>query len=127
MARITVIPDDWDGELGELYTRVVDPAWDRVDHILAIHSLSPAAWPHTKISTNRPAPRPAYENDSRPELPDQRAPSTILGPTQLQQVHSRLRQVPDRLREHPAELAEHLDGPLPVPRPALAVRRVDGV
>ena len=42
MARITVIADDdWDGELGELYPRVVDPAWGRVDHILAIHSLNP--------------------------------------------------------------------------------------
>lgn len=42
MARITVIADDdWDGELGELYPRVVDPTHRRVDHILAIHSLNP--------------------------------------------------------------------------------------
>ncbi|WP_419921258.1 hypothetical protein [Candidatus Poriferisodalis sp.] len=42
MARITVIPDDdWDGDLGELYPRVVDRSYGRVDHILAIHSLSP--------------------------------------------------------------------------------------
>ena len=42
MARITVIPDgDWDGELGELYPRVVDRTYGRVDHILAIHSLNP--------------------------------------------------------------------------------------
>ena len=42
MARITVIvDDDWDGELGELYPRVVGPAWGPVNHILAIHSLNP--------------------------------------------------------------------------------------
>ncbi len=42
MARITVIPDDaWDGPLGELYPRVVDRTWGRVDNILAIHSLNP--------------------------------------------------------------------------------------
>jgi len=41
MARIEVIPDDdWVGPLGELYPRVVDPAYGRVDHILAIHSLN---------------------------------------------------------------------------------------
>ena len=29
MARITVIPDDdWEGELAELYPRVVDRTWD---------------------------------------------------------------------------------------------------
>ena len=42
MARIEVIADDdWDGPLGELYPRVVDPTHGRVDHILAIHSLNP--------------------------------------------------------------------------------------
>lgn len=42
MARIEVIPDDdWDGALGELYPRVVDPAYGRVDNILAVHSLNP--------------------------------------------------------------------------------------
>ncbi len=41
MARITVIPDDaWDGDLGELYPRVVDRTYGRVDNILAIHSLN---------------------------------------------------------------------------------------
>ena len=43
MARITVIPDDdWDGELAELYARVVDRNWGRVDNILAVHSLNPS-------------------------------------------------------------------------------------
>ena len=42
MARITVIPDDeWDGELADLYPRVVDRSWGRVDNILAVHSLNP--------------------------------------------------------------------------------------
>ena len=42
MARIEVIPDDaWDGALGELYPRVVDPVYGRVDNILAVHSLNP--------------------------------------------------------------------------------------
>jgi alkylhydroperoxidase family enzyme len=42
MARIEVIPDDsWDGALGELYPRVVDRAYGRVDNILAVHSLNP--------------------------------------------------------------------------------------
>ncbi|MCY3563006.1 MAG: hypothetical protein F4Z79_05655 [Acidimicrobiia bacterium] len=42
MARIDVIPDDaWDGALGELYPRVVDPVYGRVDNILAAHSLNP--------------------------------------------------------------------------------------
>ena len=42
MARITVIPDDdWEGELAELYPRVMDPAWGRVDNILTVHSLNP--------------------------------------------------------------------------------------
>ncbi|MDE0189055.1 MAG: peroxidase [bacterium] len=42
MARIETIPDDaWDGALGELYPRVVDPVHGRVDNILAVHSLNP--------------------------------------------------------------------------------------
>jgi alkylhydroperoxidase family enzyme len=42
MARIEVISDDaWDGALGELHGRVVDPVYGRVDNILAVHSLNP--------------------------------------------------------------------------------------
>ena len=42
MARIKVIPEDsWDGALGELYPRVVDRTYGRVDNILAVHSLNP--------------------------------------------------------------------------------------
>lgn len=42
MGRIDVIPDDaWDGALSELYPRVVDPVFGRVDNILAVHSLNP--------------------------------------------------------------------------------------
>ena len=42
MARIEIIPDDsWEGDLVELYSRVVDPTHERVDHIMAIHSLNP--------------------------------------------------------------------------------------
>ena len=42
MARIKTIPDDsWDGELAELYPRVVDRSYGRVDNILAVHSLNP--------------------------------------------------------------------------------------
>ncbi|MCY3643652.1 MAG: carboxymuconolactone decarboxylase family protein [Acidimicrobiaceae bacterium] len=42
MARIEIIPDDsWDGALGELYPRVVDPKYGRVDNVLAVHSLNP--------------------------------------------------------------------------------------
>jgi alkylhydroperoxidase family enzyme len=42
MARIEIIPDDsWDGELGEIYPRVVDPAYGRIDHVIAVHSLNP--------------------------------------------------------------------------------------
>ena len=42
MARIEVIPDDaWEGSLGELFSRVVDPVYGRVDNILAVHSLNP--------------------------------------------------------------------------------------
>jgi alkylhydroperoxidase family enzyme len=39
---IDVIDDSaWDGELGELRSRVVDPRTDRVDHIMGVHSLNP--------------------------------------------------------------------------------------
>ena len=42
MARIEIVPDDsWEGDLGELYPRVVDPDYGRVDYILAVHSLNP--------------------------------------------------------------------------------------
>ena len=42
MARIEIIPDDaWDGDLGEIYSKVVDPVYGRVDRILAVHSLNP--------------------------------------------------------------------------------------
>ena len=42
MARIEVVPDDsWDGALGDLYPRVVDPGYGRVDNIMAVHSLNP--------------------------------------------------------------------------------------
>ena len=42
MSRIEVIPDDsWEGALGEMHQRVVDPAYGRVDNVLAVHSLNP--------------------------------------------------------------------------------------
>ena len=42
MARIEMTPDhSWDGELGELHARVVDPTHRRVDNLLAVHSLNP--------------------------------------------------------------------------------------
>ena len=42
MARIEIIPDDsWDGELGEIHPRVVDPTYGRVDNVIAVHSLNP--------------------------------------------------------------------------------------
>ena len=42
MSRIEIIPDDsWDGELADIYPRVVDPAHGGVDHVLAVHSLNP--------------------------------------------------------------------------------------
>ena len=42
MAWIEIIPDDsWDGALGGLYPRVVDPNYGRVDNVLAVHSLNP--------------------------------------------------------------------------------------
>ena len=44
---IQTIPDDeWTadeaGPLAGLHAQVVDPTYDRVDHIMAIHSLNPA-------------------------------------------------------------------------------------
>jgi len=43
MPFIDVVPDeDWtDGELGALYPQVVEPNYERVDNILAVHSLNP--------------------------------------------------------------------------------------
>lgn len=42
MARIKVIPDDsWDGALGDIYPRVADRVYGRVDNIMAVHSLNP--------------------------------------------------------------------------------------
>ena len=51
MARIEVVPDDsWDGALGEIYPRVVDPAYGRVDNIFAVHSLNPRGmWAHLAL------------------------------------------------------------------------------
>ncbi len=42
MAHIEVIPDeDWTGDLAELYGQVVDRKYERVDNIMAVHSLKP--------------------------------------------------------------------------------------
>ncbi len=42
MARIEVIPEEsWEGELGELYSQVVDRRYGRVDHVMSVHSLNP--------------------------------------------------------------------------------------
>jgi len=42
MSWIHVINDDqWEGDLAALRDRVVDPTSGRVDHIMAVHSLSP--------------------------------------------------------------------------------------
>lgn len=42
MAHIEVIPDeDWTGDLTKLYGQVVDRKYERVDNIMAIHSLNP--------------------------------------------------------------------------------------
>lgn len=35
--------DEWQGDLGRIYDRVVDRAHDRVDNIMQIHSLDPDA------------------------------------------------------------------------------------
>ena len=44
MSWIESIPEnDWSDseELRTLYDKVVDPTYDRVDHIMAVHSLNP--------------------------------------------------------------------------------------
>jgi len=42
MSWIEVVDDTtWDGELGDLKDRVVDPRSGRVDHIMSVHSLNP--------------------------------------------------------------------------------------
>ncbi len=44
MAWIETVPEgEWDGALADLRGRVVDPVYDRVDHIMQIHSLDPDA------------------------------------------------------------------------------------
>ena len=78
MARIAMIPDDsWDGELGELHPRVVDPTHRRVDNILAVHSLNPrsmaahqglyeSAWPAPPRCTRlnaRESPPPGLKGE----------------------------------------------------------------
>jgi len=39
----TIREDEWDGELAELSPAVVDQTHGRVDNIMQIHSLNPAA------------------------------------------------------------------------------------
>ncbi|MCP5029725.1 MAG: peroxidase [Actinomycetia bacterium] len=42
MAWIDTVPDDeWEGPLADLYPLVVDRTHDKVDHIMAVHSLNP--------------------------------------------------------------------------------------
>ena len=42
MAYIEIVPDDeWSDALAELYPQVVDPTYQRVDTIMAVHSLNP--------------------------------------------------------------------------------------
>jgi len=42
MSWIDVVDDsEWDGELGALRERVVDPKTGRIDHIMGVHSLNP--------------------------------------------------------------------------------------
>ncbi|MEA2011173.1 MAG: hypothetical protein U9N78_10760 [Actinomycetota bacterium] len=42
MSWIEVVDEaEWDGELGVLRDRVVDPKSGRVDHIMSVHSLNP--------------------------------------------------------------------------------------
>jgi alkylhydroperoxidase family enzyme len=38
-------PDEqtWDGELAEMRAKVVDPNYDRVDNIMAVHALDPGS------------------------------------------------------------------------------------
>ena len=44
MAWIETLDDrEWDGELAELHPEVVDPTYERVDEIMAIHSLDPGS------------------------------------------------------------------------------------
>ena len=44
MPWIDSVPDDeWEGDLAALRPDVVDPTADKVDHIMAIHSLNPRA------------------------------------------------------------------------------------
>jgi alkylhydroperoxidase family enzyme len=54
MAWIETIPEDrWEGELGDLYPTVSDPAHDRVDNIMQIHSLNHRAMEaHHKLYTS---------------------------------------------------------------------------
>jgi len=43
-ANIEIVPDEeWSGAdgLAELYEQVVDPTYERVDNIIAVHSLNP--------------------------------------------------------------------------------------
>ena len=37
----TIGEDEWDGELADLYSEVVDRAHGRIDNIMGIHSLNP--------------------------------------------------------------------------------------
>jgi alkylhydroperoxidase family enzyme len=39
----TIGEDEWDGDLAEMYGKVVDRDHGRVDNIMQIHSLDPAA------------------------------------------------------------------------------------
>ena len=39
----TLREDEWEGDLAQLYSAVVDGDHDRVDNILQIHSLNPRA------------------------------------------------------------------------------------
>ena len=42
MSWISTLPDDeWGGELGPLRDAAVDRIYDRVDNIIAVHSLNP--------------------------------------------------------------------------------------
>lgn len=39
----TINEDQWDGQLAELRPRVTDPTTDKVDNIMAVHSLDPGS------------------------------------------------------------------------------------
>ena len=39
----TIREDEWEGDLADLYGRLVDRDHDRVDNIMQIHSLDPSA------------------------------------------------------------------------------------